>query len=299
MIVPIQVREIMRTPVETVEPTATVQSAARRFVDASIGSLVVCDGDEPAGILTDVDVTRLVADGGDPGETPVEAVMSRPVVTTTGDRSLEVAADTLRDNGIKRLPVVDGAGHLAGIVTNTDLANYLPHLLRRGYEEVEAGEREHVDARVDTAYEDEAWTFEYRGSEDSIDIGDAVRFSKALSEDDVEAFAAASGDTNRLHLDGDYAAGTRFGEPIVHGTLVAGTISAALARLPGLTIYLSQNMSYLGPVPIGDEVTAECEVVEDVGNDRYRLRTSVERADGEAVIDGEATVLTDPIPDVD
>ena len=124
-----------------------------------------------------------------------------------------------------------------------------------------------------------------------------MKFSKTLSADDVQAFADASGDTNRLHLDAEYASGTRFAHPIAHGTLVAGTISAALARLPGLIVYLSQEVSYLGPVDIGDRVTAVCEVVEELGNDRYRLTTAVTREDGTQVIDGEAVVLADEIPE--
>ena len=144
----------------------------------------------------------------------------------------------------------------------------------------------------------DGWEFESIGTRpDHIDVGDVVRFSKELGESDVEAFAEASGDTNRLHLDAEYAAGTRFGHRIAHGTLAAGTISAALARLPGLIVYLSQDTSYLGPVGIGERVTAVCEVVEDLGNERYRLTTSVATGDGDQVIDGEAVVLADPIPD--
>ncbi len=297
MLVAIEVSEVMRTPVETIGPDETVRAAARRLAERAIGSLVVCEGDEPVGIVTDVDVTGLVAAGGDPEATPVAEIMTSPLVTTTADATIEAAASTLRAKNIKRLPVVDATGELVGIVTNTDLANFLPHLLRMGRDQEPDDNRERVSVRVDTAYEDDGWDFEYLGGEETIDVGDGVRFSKVISEADVEAFAEASGDTNRVHLDREYAAETRFGERIAHGTLVAGTISAALARLPGLTIYLSQDLSYLGPVPLGEEVTAACDVVEDIGRGRYRLRTSVSRADGETVLDGEATVLSDPIPD--
>ena len=113
----------------------------------------------------------------------------------------------------------------------------------------------------------------------------------------MKTFAEASGDTNRLHLDEEFAARTRFGERTVHGTLVAGLISAALARLPGLTIYLSQDLSFLAPVPLGERLTAECEVVEDLDNRRFRLTTAVLDGKDEPVIDGEATVVVDPVPD--
>jgi len=295
MLVPTTVETVMQAPVATVPPDASVREAASRLVDAGIGSLVVCADGEPVGICTEVDVTRLVADGGDPTASTVADVMSSPLVTTSPDTVLQDAAETLRLNDVKRLPVLDD-GELVGIVTNTDLANYLPHLLRRGRRDQADPERERQHVRADTAYEDGDWTTEYLGSEDAIEVGDTVRFSKPLDEGDVEAFAEISGDTNRLHLDRDYATGTRFDERIVHGTLVAGTISAALARLPGLTIYLSQDLSYLAPVPIGARATAACEVVEDMGRDRYRLSTEV-TADEETVLEGEATVVVDPLPE--
>ncbi len=130
---------------------------------------------------------------------------------------------------------------------------------------------------------------------DALDIGDKVRFTKTITEEDVIEFARASGDTNRLHLDAEYAEKTRFKGRIVHGTLAAGLISAALARLPGLVIYLSQDVEFRNPIRIGDRVTAEVEIVEDLGNYRYRLSTIV--TDGEdTIVDGEAVVLLDKRP---
>jgi len=125
----------------------------------------------------------------------------------------------------------------------------------------------------------------------NLGVGDRIEFTKTISDDDVRQFAAASGDTNPLHLDDEFAEQTRFRGRIAHGTLVGSLISAALARLPGLTIYLSQNLEFLAPVEIGDRVTAECSIAEDLGNNQYRLTTTVTDDDGETVIDGEAVVL--------
>lgn len=133
---------------------------------------------------------------------------------------------------------------------------------------------------------------------DRLGVGDRVEFTKTLSDGDVRKFAAASGDTNPLHLDDEFASKTRFKGRIAHGTLVGGLISAALARLPGLTIYLSQDLEFHNPVGIGDTVTAEVEIVEDLGNDQYRLTTRVSDA-GDVVIDGEAVVLIDDLPEDD
>jgi acyl dehydratase len=64
-----------------------------------------------------------------------------------------------------------------------------------------------------------------------------------------------------------------------------------------MTVYLSQDLRFLKPVDIGSELTAVVEIVEDLGDDRYRLDTVVEDADETAVIDGEAVVLIDPAPE--
>ncbi len=148
-------------------------------------------------------------------------------------------------------------------------------------------------------YERLGWEFERTVDDPAhISVGDTVTFSKPLTDDDVRHFAALSGDTNRLHLNDEYAADTRFGERIVHGTLVSGLISAALARLPGLTIYLSQDLEFRAPVSIGDRVSARVEIVEDLGNEQYRLETQIHDEDEDVmVIDGEAVVLIDEPPE--
>ena len=133
---------------------------------------------------------------------------------------------------------------------------------------------------------------------DRLGVGDRVEFRKTISDGDVRKFAAASGDTNPLHLDETFAEKTRFKSRIAHGTLVSGLISAALARLPGLTIYLSQDLEFHNPVRIGDAVTAHVEIVEDLGDDQFRLTTRVEDGD-DVVIDGEAVVLIDDLPEAD
>lgn len=294
MLAPILIKEVMEQPVETVSPGASARSAATQLVEEGIGSLVVCENGDAVGIVTEVDVSQLVSEGYDPETTTVREIMSTPLVSVGPGDPIEEAAELIREHTIKRLPVLED-GQVVGIVTTTDLATYLPHIVKMGRSD-EPADRERSSVRVDTAYERDEWDFEYLGREDSIDVGDTVRFTKTLSAEDVEAFAEASGDTNRLHMDEAFAAETRFGGRIAHGTLVVGAISAALARLPGLIIYLSQDVSYLGPVPLGEEVTAECEVVETIGENRFRLSTKVLRSDGETVVDGEAAVISDTIP---
>jgi 3-hydroxybutyryl-CoA dehydratase len=57
-------------------------------------------------------------------------------------------------------------------------------------------------------------------------------------------------------------------------------------------IYLSQDLEFHSPVRIGDRVTAECEIVEGLGNDQFRLTTRVTNGD-DIAIDGEAVIMVD------
>jgi acyl dehydratase len=284
----------MQTPARTITPGSPIVEAATRLRDGGIGSLVAVDGDgRPVGIITESDIVAVTAAEGDTRALTVDDVMTTDPVTIGPDADVEAAVELLRSNGIKKLPVVED-GELVGIVTTTDIARYVPTVRHPERTDPPEGRR---FTRPDTLYENEDWTFESYGTADGIDVGDHVTFSKTLSESDVERFAEVSGDTNRLHLDEGFAENSRFGRRIVHGTLVSGIISAALARLPGLTIYLSQELSYRGPVDIGDRVTARCEVVEQLRADRFRLATAVDDADGERVVEGDAVVISDPIPD--
>lgn len=99
---------------------------------------------------------------------------------------------------------------------------------------------------------------------DEIAIGQSASYSKLIEEQDIQLFAAVSGDVNPVHLDAEFAATTQFKERIAHGMLSGAIISAALAmELPGPgTIYLGQSLRFRLPVKIGDTVTVKLEVME-------------------------------------
>ncbi|MBN1966185.1 MAG: MaoC family dehydratase [Anaerolineae bacterium] len=128
----------------------------------------------------------------------------------------------------------------------------------------------------------------------TLQIGMTASRTKTISEDDIAHFAAASGDTNPLHLDEAYAATTIFGRRIAHGMLTASLISAVLANdLPGQgTIYLSQSMQFKAPVFIGDTITATVTVTAYRENKRIAtLHTTCTNQAGKLVLDGEAVVI--------
>lgn len=129
---------------------------------------------------------------------------------------------------------------------------------------------------------------------DQLEIGEKASMRKTFTESDVYSFAQISGDTNPLHIDKEYASESLFKEPVVHGMLTAGLISAVIGtRLPGVgTIYLSQSLRFTAPVKFGDTIEAEVEVVAKLEDkNQARLRTICRNQRGQTVIDGEALVM--------
>jgi 3-hydroxybutyryl-CoA dehydratase len=124
-------------------------------------------------------------------------------------------------------------------------------------------------------------------------IGMNASFTKTLTERDVVLFADASGDTNPVHLDEEYAKRTRFGGRIAHGMLSASVISAAIAtRLPGPgSIYLSQSLNFRRPVKIGETVRASVTVKEILSGKRRAVLQTICEVDGRVVVEGDAVVL--------
>lgn len=127
-----------------------------------------------------------------------------------------------------------------------------------------------------------------------LKIGDTASRTHTITDAMIRAFADASGDTNPVHLDDDYAAGTRFGRRIAHGMLTTSIISAILGNdLPGEgTIYLSQHVKFKAPVFVGDTITAAVEL--SAYREDKRIATFITTAtnqDGTLVLEGEAVVI--------
>jgi acyl dehydratase len=126
-------------------------------------------------------------------------------------------------------------------------------------------------------------------------VGATATWTRTFSADDVEAFAAISGDRNPLHFDPEFAASTRAGGLIVHGGLTAGLFNALVAmELPGPgSVFLHQEWDYPAPVKVGDTVTAHAEVIEARSDKPItRLRCVARLDDGTEVLRGECVVYT-------
>jgi 3-hydroxybutyryl-CoA dehydratase len=128
----------------------------------------------------------------------------------------------------------------------------------------------------------------------SLKPGDRASRTTTITDEMIRSFADLTGDTNPVHLDDAYAAGTRFGRRIAHGMIAAGLISATLANdLPGPgTVYLSQTLQFKAPVYPGDTITTNIEV-KTVRPDKpiATLSTVCRNQEGTVVLEGEAVVL--------
>lgn len=94
-------------------------------------------------------------------------------------------------------------------------------------------------------------------------VGQEAELKKTFFKDDVDKFAALTGDYNRLHTDVEFAAGSPYGRPVVHGMLAASLISSAMGmKLPGEgTVLIEENVRLTGPVFYGDTVTAAVRLI--------------------------------------
>ena len=117
------VSDIMRHEVVTASLETPVHEVATTMRDENVGSVVVVEGDEPVGLITDRDIAiRIAADQLDAEEMDAERMMSTDPVTVEADTGLFELSTRLCNEGVRRMPVVDDDGALVGIVTLDDLA---------------------------------------------------------------------------------------------------------------------------------------------------------------------------------
>lgn len=116
------VGEVMSPEPIRLASSTSVAEAARAMRERDIGVVVVMEGGELAGIVTDRDiVVRAVARDLDAGTTPLRDVCTRDPVTVAPDEDVEGAVALMREHAVRRLPVVDG-GEIVGILSIGDLA---------------------------------------------------------------------------------------------------------------------------------------------------------------------------------
>ncbi|MFW6022063.1 MAG: CBS domain-containing protein [Halanaerobiaceae bacterium] len=116
-----KIKDIMTNDVSYVKPDSSIKDAANIMKNLNVGSVPVCEGSKPVGIITDRDIAiRSVADGKD-SNTPVSQVMSANLIYGNPDMSDMEAANLMSARQVRRLPIVD-KNNLVGIVALGDLA---------------------------------------------------------------------------------------------------------------------------------------------------------------------------------
>lgn len=122
------VREAMAKTIGTAPDTATLAEVVRIMKREDCGCVPIMHNGSLAGVVTDRDIViRCLADAhnGDMIQTtPVAEIMTRTVVTVTGDATLEEAAHVMAEHQVRRLPVVEGT-RLVGLLSFGNLEQAL------------------------------------------------------------------------------------------------------------------------------------------------------------------------------
>lgn len=125
------VKEAMTKKVITIGAKQTVLDACNAYRDYKVGCLIVLDNDRCAGILTERDIIeRTLCQRRDPEKTLVDEIMSSDIKTVHALDTLDKALEIMRENNVKKLPVVVNE-RIVGIITVTDISKARPDLSKR------------------------------------------------------------------------------------------------------------------------------------------------------------------------
>ena len=114
------VKDVMINDVASLDSTSMIMEAAKLMDDKNIGCIVVIKENLPVGIITERDFVRRVASKEKPLTSPLEDVMSSPLITIDPDETVWEAAESMKVNNIHKLPVIKN-NKILGIITTSDL----------------------------------------------------------------------------------------------------------------------------------------------------------------------------------
>ena len=119
------IRDLMTDNPCSIDADKPVAYAAKMMRDEDVGLAPIVEGQKLIGTLTDRDIAiRVVAEGKDPQSTTVREVATTSVVTVDPDQNLDEALRLMAKNQVRRLPVVEEDGKLAGVVAQADVAKH-------------------------------------------------------------------------------------------------------------------------------------------------------------------------------
>jgi CBS domain-containing protein len=119
------IRDLMSKNPCAIDADKPVAYAAKMMRDEDVGLAPIVEGKKLVGTLTDRDIAiRVVAEGKDPQSTTVREVATTRLVTIDPDQNLDEALRLMATNQVRRLPVVEDDGRLAGVVAQSDIARH-------------------------------------------------------------------------------------------------------------------------------------------------------------------------------
>ena len=110
----------------TVTADLSLQQVIAAFVEKRVSSIIVVEDDRPVGIVTERDLLRLICSGYDERRA-VRSVMSAPLLTARQDLDFATAQSMLANRAIRHLVLVDDAGCLRGVASETDFRRHIGH----------------------------------------------------------------------------------------------------------------------------------------------------------------------------
>ena len=121
----LRVKDCMSKDIITVEGNLSAFAASKIMLEKNVDYLIVLEKAQPTGIVTERDlVLKVMAPGKNPSKMKISECMTTPIVTTDPDATIEEAAKTMAEHGIRRLPVVRET-IIYGVFTSQDLARNL------------------------------------------------------------------------------------------------------------------------------------------------------------------------------
>jgi len=120
----ILIQDIMTRALITVNSSTTAFQIAKMMEQGGIGAIIVQENDNPIGIVTNRDFATKIAANNLPFDTPVEKIMSSPLITINHNELISAAAERMVSKKIRKLAVTED-GQIIGIITSTDLVNQL------------------------------------------------------------------------------------------------------------------------------------------------------------------------------
>ena len=118
------VAQIMTKRPKIIGPKTSIASAAKTMRQARVGSLLIKNGKQVVGIVTDTDIVRRAVATGKPlGKLTIEKIMTTPICTIEGSQTVDDAQDMMAELGVRHLGVTKH-GEITGVISVRDVLSF-------------------------------------------------------------------------------------------------------------------------------------------------------------------------------